>query len=298
MKVPVTTLAVVALLALTAGWGSTFFMVHDLTARIPPGDYLFARFGIAALVLTAIAPLAAFRLSRREIGQAIILGMLYAAGQILQTEGLARTSASVAGFVTGLYVVLTPLFAAPLLRTPIHRVMWFAVVLATVGMGVLSLDGLSVSFGVILVFISAVVYALQIVGLGAWSKPSNAMGSSVVQLWVITVICGVCAAPHGITLPMHGHLLSDWSTIIYTAVIVGALGLYGQVWAQAHLDATRAALIMAMEPVFAALFAIVFGSDHLTGRMVGGGLLVLAAMILSSRVPEPSVQAPEAELAR
>lgn len=282
-----TPLATLALLGLTVGWGSTFFMLKDLLVRVPVLDYVGVRFAIAAVVLLALAPRAVPRLSRAALWQGVLLGALYGVAQILQTAGLDRTPASTAGFVTGLYVVMTPLLAAPLLRQRIPRAAWLAVALATVGMGVLSLRGVHVGSGELLVLASAVLYALHICGLGAWSTPETSMGSSIVQLAVIATISLVAAAPGGITLP---HRTIDWASMLYMAVIVGALGLLGQVWAQAHLPPTRSAVIMAMEPVFAALFAVLFGGEQTTVRMVLGGLMVLAAMLLVELAPRRHVE--------
>ena len=281
-------LGALALLALTMGWGSTFFMTKDLLARVPVLDYLGVRVAIAAVVLLAVAPQAVRRMSRPALWQSIGLGVLYGLAQILQTAGLDRTPASTAGFVTGLYVVLTPLLAAPLLRQRIPGAAWVAVLLATGGMAVLSLRGVEVGGGELLVLFSALLYALHICGLGAWSTPESAMGSSIVQLGVIAVICLVGAAPGGITLPGSGP---DWARMIYMAVIVGALGMLAQVWAQAHLPPTRSAVIMSMEPVFAALFAVIFGGESLTGRMLVGGAMVLVAMLLVELAPRRKVEA-------
>ena len=130
-----------------------------------------------------------------------MLGGLYGVAQILQTAGLAHTPASVSGFITGLYVVFTPLFAAVLLRTRITAMTWAAVALATAGLGVLTLDGLSIGYGEALTLVAAVLYALHIVGLGAWSRPDQALGMSIVQIIVIAVVCLVATAPDGIVLP-------------------------------------------------------------------------------------------------
>lgn len=280
-------LGALALLALTMGWGSTFFMTKDLLDRVPVLDYLGLRYAIAAVVLLAVAPRTVRRLSRPALAQSVLLGTLYGSAQILQTAGLDKTPASTAGFVTGLYVVLTPLLAAPLLRQRIPGMAWVAVVLATGGMAVLSLRGLHVGAGELLVLTSALLYALHICGLGAWSTPETSMGSTIVQLCVIAVICLAGAAPGGVTLP---HTGADWIRVAYMAVIVGALGMLAQVWAQAHLPPTRSAVIMSMEPVFAAVFAVLCGGESATTRMVLGGLMVLAAMLLVELAPRRKVE--------
>jgi drug/metabolite transporter (DMT)-like permease len=283
-----TLLATAALLAVTACWGSTFFLIHDLLERVPTLDFLAVRFAIASVTLIALAPRALGRLSRDSGRQAVVLGCLYGVAQILQTLGLARTPASVSGFITGMYVVATPVFAALILRSRIGVLTWAAVLVAMAGLGVLTLSGFSIGYGEALIFVAAMIYALHIVGLGAWSDPGQALGMAIVQLMVITVICLVCTAPHGLVLPDR---TGDWVSVLYMAVFAGAGAMIGQTWAQAHLPPTRAAIIMSMEPVFAALFAVLFGGENATARMVVGGLLVLAAMLLAELAPRRKVEA-------
>jgi drug/metabolite transporter (DMT)-like permease len=221
--------------------------------------------------------------------------MIYGIAQLVQTEGLRHTSASVSGFVTGMYVVFTPLLAAVILRHKIGRWAWVAVALATIGLGVLSLRGLSMGTGELLTLASAGLYALHIVGLGAWSTPSNAFGLSSLQMVVIVVVCAIGAIPGGFTLPSGA---GDWTRVIYMALVAGALALIVQTWAQAHLAPTRAAIAMTMEPVFASGFAVVFGSESPTGRMLIGGALVLAAMYLVELAPRPKIEAEVQHLAQ
>jgi drug/metabolite transporter (DMT)-like permease len=283
-----TLLATAALLAVTATWGSTFFLIHDLLTRVPTLDFLAVRFAIASVTLVLLAPRALGRLTRESRRHAVALGCLYGVAQILQTAGLAKTPASVSGFITGMYVVATPVFAALILRSRIGPLTWVAVAMAMAGLGVLTLSGLSMGYGEALIFVSAMIYALHIVGLGAWSDAQQALGMAIVQLLVITVICLACTAPNGLVLP---HRTSDWVSMVYMAVFAGAGAMIGQTWAQAHLSATRAAIIMSMEPVFAALFAVLFGGESATVRMLFGGVLVLAAMLLAELAPRRRIEA-------
>ncbi|WP_028635964.1 DMT family transporter [Nocardioides sp. URHA0032] len=281
-------LATLTLLGITACWGSTFFLIHDLLDRIPAVDFLAVRFSIAGVLLLVVAPKAVLRLSPQARRQAVVLGGLYGVAQILQTLGLAHTPASVSGFITGMYVVATPLFAAVLLHNRITGLTWAAVLLAFVGLAVLTLDGLSVGYGEALTFVAAMLYALHIVGLGAWSNARDALGMSILQVVVVAVICLVASAPHGIVLPDNGR---DWLSVVYMAVFPAALALLGQTWAQAHLSATRTAIVMSMEPVFAAFFAVLFGGESFTVRMVTGGVLVLTAMLIVELGPRRKVEA-------
>jgi drug/metabolite transporter (DMT)-like permease len=265
------------LVLLTAVWGSTFFLIRDLVTSVPPVDFLAIRFTIAAVFMVVVFRRPLLALGRPQWLAGLGLGALYGLAQTLQTVGLAHTDASVSGFITGTYVVLTPLLSALLLRERIPRSTWYAVLLATLGLAVLSLQGVSIGIGEALTLACAVVYALHIIGLGRLSTPSHATGMAAVQMLVIAVLCVVVAVPDGITWPRGA---GQWASVVYMAVAAGALALWAQTWAQAHMNATRAAIVMTLEPVFAALFAVLFGGEPLTLRMLLGGLLVLAAMYL------------------
>lgn len=277
-----TALATAGLLAVTATWGSTFFLIKDAVERVPVADYLAVRFALAALALTLIAPRALSRLSRTEVRHGVLLGLLYGGAQVLQTSGLQHTSASVSGFVTGMYVVLTPLLGLLLLRTKVGPHIWVAVGLATAGLGVLSLQGLSLGSGELVTLSGALLFAGHILGLGLWSSARSAIGLTVLQLWVVTAVCSAFAAPGGITTPSR---TGDWVVLVYAALVAGALALVIQTWAQAHLPATRAAVLMTAEPVWAAGFAVVLGGEAFGTRLLLGGGLVLMAMYVAEVAP-------------
>jgi drug/metabolite transporter (DMT)-like permease len=280
-------LATLTLLAVTACWGSTFFLIKDLLDRVPVLDFLALRFALATVALLLVFPRALRRLNRDAVRQAMVLGVLYGVAQILQTAGLAHTPASVSGFITGMYVVCTPLFAAPLLHQRIGPSTLGAVLLAVAGLAVLTLSGFHVGYGEALTLVAAILYALHIVGLGAWSTAGDAIAMTIVQLAVIAVICLVVTAPDGLVLPDR---IGDWLSIVYMAVFAAALSLAGQTWAQAHLPPTRSAIIMTMEPVFAALFAVLLGGEDATVRMLVGGAMVLTAMLVVEVGPRRRVE--------
>jgi drug/metabolite transporter (DMT)-like permease len=287
-------LAALTLLAMTACWGSTFFLIHDLLDRVPAVDFLAVRFAIASVAMLALAPRAVARLTPELRRHAVVLGGLYGLAQILQTIGLGHTPASVSGFITGMYVVCTPLLAAAILHTRIPALTWGAVLLAVSGLGVLTLDGFSVGYGETLTLVAAIIYALHIVGLGAWSRPADAIGMSIVQCLVIAAICFVAAVPDGITLPDRA---GDWLAVGYMALFAGAAALLGQTWAQAHLPPTRSAIIMSMEPVFAAFFAVLLGGESVGARMLVGGAMVITAMLVVEALPRRRIEAEVSHIA-
>ena len=281
-----TALAVLGLLLVTATWGSTFPLLKGVVERVPPADFLAVRFALAALALAVIRPRVLTRISAAVWRRGAALGLVYGLAQILQTVGLQTTSASVSGFVTGMYVVLTPVLAAALLRQRLSAGMWLAVALATTGLAVLSLRGFAIGYGEAITLAGAALYALHIIGLGRWSASDDAWGLTVVQMGVVAAVCALAAAPGGLTLPQRG---GDWAVLVYMALVAGALALLVQTWAQAHLAPTRAAIIMTMEPVWAGFFAVVLGGEVLGLRVLVGGALVLAAMYLSELAPGRAV---------
>jgi drug/metabolite transporter (DMT)-like permease len=283
-----TLVAALLLLAVTAVWGSTFAMTKDVVEEVPVMDFLGVRFLLAAAVVWLLFPRSLRGLSALTVRRGVVLGLLYGGAQVAQTVGLQHTAASVSGFVTGMYVVCTPLLAAVLLRERIAGPTWAAVPLATAGLAVLSLQGFAIGFGEAITLVGAVVYALHIVALGAWSTPEEAVGISVVQLLVIAAMGLVVGAPGGITFPQSTGV---WLQVVYMAVFAAGLALAAQTWAQAHLPPTRAAIIMCTEPVFAAVFAILIGGESLAGRLLVGGTIVLAAMLLAELGPRRHVEA-------
>jgi len=275
-------LATLGLLAMTAVWGSTFVLIKDVVGRMPVADFLAVRFVIAAVAMLALFAQPVYRLGRRQVLHGLLLGTIYGIGQLLQTWGLSLIAPSVSGFATGMYVVFTPILALLLLGQRMAGVVWLAVALSTAGLALLSLNGVSVDLGVWLTLASAALYALHIVLLGQWSRPGAAFGLSAVQMVAIAAVCLLATAPHGPMLPPDR---SAWFAVLYMALIAGAGAMLMQTWAQSHLPAARAAIVMTTEPVFAAAFAVLLGVDALTWRMVAGGGLVLAAMYLVELLP-------------
>jgi len=289
--------ATLVLIALTAIWGSTFFLIRDVVRQVSPADFLAVRFTIAAVATLAVFWRPMLALDKREVRVGAGLGVVYGAAQILQTVGLAHTSAARSGFITGTYVVLTPILTAVLLRERVPRSTWAAVLLATAGLATLSLNGFGFGFGETVTLLAAVFYALHIVGLGRYSSPAGAAGLCAVQMVAIAVVSLVAAAPGGIDLPPGP---GAWLSVLYMALIAGAVSIWAQTWSQSHLPATRAAIVMTLEPVFAAGFAVALGGESMTLRMVLGGAMVLAAMytveLIGRRDDLTAEQSPPAEL--
>src|SRR3954451_19102132 len=283
-----TTSATFALVGVTAVWGSTFVVVKHAIERMPVMDFLAWRFAIAALVMAVVRPRAVTALSPTARRNGVLLGLALAAGYVAQTFGLERTPASVSGFITGLFVVLTPLCAALLLGRRVDGLAWVGVAIATGGLALLSLHGLSIGRGEAITLLCALSFALHIVGLGEWSSSRDAYGLAVMQIGTVGVVCLVAAAFDTLRPPPDAKA---WGAILLTALAATALAFFVQTWAQAHLHPTRAAVVMTMEPVFAGIFGVAVGGDDLTSRTIAGALLVLAAMYLVELGPRHAADA-------
>jgi drug/metabolite transporter (DMT)-like permease len=152
---------------------------------------------------------------------------------------------------------------------------WVGVVMATAGLALISLRGLSIGIGDALTLLCALSFALHIVGLGEWSGAHDAAGLAVMQLSTVAVLSIVSAAPDTLAPPPD---LKAWGAILLTAIPGTAVAFFAQTWAQSVLTPTKTAVVLMMEPVFAGIFGVTLGGDSLGPRIVIGALLVLAAM--------------------
>jgi drug/metabolite transporter (DMT)-like permease len=271
--------ALAALLAVTAVWGVTFVQVKDAVALYPLFAFLAIRFAIATLTLAVPGTRRVRTLGRAGIGAGALLGLLLAAGYVLQTAGLERTTVSSTGFVTGMYVVLTPLLALALFRSRIAPAAWAGVGVSTAGLALLSGVHAGSVGGDLLVLAGAAVYSLQIV-LMEWFAPRyDALGFTLVEmaaacsgLLVVALARGELGVPRGWTV---------WGALLVTGVFASALAFLVQTWAQRRTSATRTALAFTMEPVFAAFFGITLAGDRLGALGWTGCAAIMAGIVLA-----------------
>ena len=275
-------MALAALIAMTALWGVTFVQVKDAVALYPLFAFLAVRFAIATCTLAVPGTRRVRTLGRTGIGAGALLGLLLAAGYALQTAGLERTTVSGTGFITGMYVVLTPLIALALFRSHIGAAAWAGVAVSTAGLALLSgVHGGSVA-GDLLVLGGAAVYSLQIVLMERFAPRYDAVAFTLVEmaaacagLLTVALARSELGVPHGWTV---------WGALLVTGVFASALGFLVQTWAQRTTSATRTALAFTMEPVFTALFGITLAGDRLSALAWTGCAGIMAGILLS----EPS----------
>jgi len=275
------------LLAAAAVWGFTFPLVKDALRHIGPLELLTIRFAIATAVLCVIWPRAAREALRTGRTAGLIAGGLLAVGHIFQTTGLERTLSTNAGFITGLYVVFTPLFAAIVLRRRPEGLVMFGVVVTIVGLAFMSLRLVAghviVSRGDLLVLGCAVAYGGQIVAIAKYAPGMDVRVLLIQQMAVTTVVLGILMPTQPIVAPTGGVV---WNALLATALGSSVFGIGVQTWGQQHVAPTRAAVIFAMEAPFAALFAHVLAHERLAARAwLGAGLIGVGMVIVAVRRP-------------
>ena len=270
---------VLVLTAVTAVWGWTFVVIKDSIAHYPVAPFLGLRFGLAVLVLLLITR----RLpQRRSLLIGGLIGATVAAGYALQTYGLQSTAPGTAGLITGLFVVFTPVIDRAF-GVRIHRRTAVAVGVALLGTGLLAGGDPTAQVGIgdLLVFGSAIAFAFQVVLLARHSAGLRATDLALLQMAVSFVVFSA-AGSTSFSAPSGGV----WFGVVITGVFASALAFWIQAWVQAKMSATRAALIMAMEPAWALFFAVLLAGQHLNLVQAVGALLVLAAVVGHEAAPQ------------
>jgi drug/metabolite transporter (DMT)-like permease len=277
--------AELSLVGIAAVWGLTFPMVQDAVERIPVTAFLAYRF----LVATALVALV-FRRELRALDVAgwragLLMGAFLTAGYMFQTFGLQHTSASSAGFITGLFVVGTPLLGALLLGQRAGGLGWGAAGASAVGLFLLAgvAGGRLHPAGDALVLGCAIALSAHILATdrGVRGHPIGALVA--VQLGVCALVCLLVAAAAGDLEAPRGATV--WSALAVTALVASALGFFVQSYAQRHASPARTALILASEPAFAGLFGYLLAGDRLAPVQWLGALVILAAIVAVDAVP-------------
>lgn len=270
--------AAIALILVAVSWGAAFVLMKDAINAQPFYDFLATRFSIATLIMIAVRPQVLRAINAEMLKKGFILGLLLGGGYVTQTIGLEMTTAAITGFVTGLYVVLTPLLAWLWLRETVERKVLIGVALATLGLGLISITGFSVEVGQLWVVLCALLFAAHIIGLGKWSAGLNTYALTVVQLGVVSLVSWAGALVDGYQPPPNGDV---WFAILFTAVFATAIAFFVQTWAQSHMDASRVAIILTSEVVFAAAIAVMVGQEELMLKTIIGGALMIASMLVA-----------------
>ena len=257
----------------------TFVQIKDALALYPLFAFLAVRFAIAVAVLAVPVAPRLRSLGRDGVLAGAALGGLLAAGYGLQTAGLDRTTVSAAGFVTGMYVVLTPVFGFVLFRIRAGAAVWLGVVLAVTGLAMLSGVSAGSVSGDLMVLAGAALYALQIALMERLAPRYDPLAFTTAEMAAAFLGFAVIAAAAGqVELPRGATV---WGALLVTGVFASALAFLVQAWAQQRTSATRTALVFALEPVFAGIFGYALAGDRLGALGWTGCAVILAGIAVA-----------------
>ena len=271
--------ALLVLLVVTAVWGVTFVQVKDAVAVYPLFAFLALRFAIASGTLALPGAARLRTLGRAGAGAGVLAGALLGAGYALQTAGLERTTVSSTGFITGMYVVLTPLLALAAFRTGAGRGVWLGVLLATAGLALLAGVHRGSLLGDLLVLAGAAVYSLQIVLMERYAPRYDAIAFTLVEM--LTAFGGLLVVALALRDLPFPHGWTVWGALLVTGVFASALAFLAQTWAQRRTTATRTALAFSMEPVWAAFFGFTLAGDRLGTTAWLGCVAIMAGIVVA-----------------
>ncbi len=286
-------IATISLVIVTLLWGTTFVVVQNAIAYVEPFAFNAFRFILATLVLLPflIKRKQKSKLTLKQIFITSGIGFMLFLGYLLQTFGLKYTTSSKSGFITGLCVVLVPVFLYLVYREKSNWSTVIACLIAMLGLSFLTLgDSFSINIGDVLTLIGAIAFAFHIILSGKFTKQMDALTFTTIQLATV-----------GISSSIFSLIFEDSSVsfskelwvnptfifaVIVTAVFCTSIAFWVQMFAQQHISSTKAALIFILEPVFAAFTAVVFADETLSIQTIIGGTFIVGGMLLSE-VPLP-----------
>ncbi|MGI8649965.1 MAG: DMT family transporter [Rubrobacter sp.] len=269
----------IMLVGVTAVWGWTFVVVQDAIALYGVLAFLTLRFALATVALLPAAP----RMKPRTLLVGGGIGVILAAAYLFQTLGLLYTTPTNSGLLTGMFVVFAPITARALFGVRFTRSVLVAVCLSVFGLLLLAGQSPSgVRFGDALTVVCAAALGAHIALLSRYAAEHDALALTLAQILSMTLIF---AAMWPFFEPVELPPAGVWFAILLTGLVASAGAFYIQTTVQQHLPAARTAVILTMEPVFAAFFGYWLAGDRLTGIQLVGAAFVLSALVLGEVIP-------------
>jgi drug/metabolite transporter (DMT)-like permease len=269
-------LLVLALVALV--WGVAFSVVKDTVASMAPASLVTWRFAVAGVVLLLARPRCLSGVRARTVARAAALGCLLGAGFLLHTKGIQSTPVVTSAFITGTAVVFAPVVARLWLGRRLAGRSVIAILLASGGLGVITLRGASFGPGEMLIAAAAALWGVHLVALEQWTRPHEVYSTAVIQVGVVAVLAAIVETVSTGRLAGPVQLSNGVALVGLGALATGAAFLL-LTWAQTRVDATTAAVVLTLEPVFGAATAMVLG-EHLPLLVGLGAVAVVTAAVL------------------
>lgn len=253
-------------------------LMKDAIQQQPYMDFLATRFTLAAIAMAILRPSIALKLRAGDLKYGALIGIVLAIGYITQTIGLDMTTAATSGFLTGLYVILTPLIAWLVMKQKVATKVVIGAGLAMIGLAIFSGAASDVEFqvGQLWLVVCAVFYAIHILMLGHFGQGRSSYRFAMIQIAFAALVTWGFALLDGYQAPPNAEV---WFAVLFTALLSTVLAFWIQTWAQTLLEPSRVALLITSEVLFTAIIAVAVGQEPVTFAMVFGGGLMFVAML-------------------
>lgn len=281
-KIDNATKATILLLIGVAFWGMTFSVMKEALESIDAFSFTFIRFLIAGIILTVIFSKELRNCSFETIKVGIFIGIILSAVFLFQLAGLKYTSASNAGFINGLYTILTLIFVCIIDRKIPNKILVFSILLAFVGLALISInENLTIGIGDILIFLCAIATAFHVISINRVAIKVNAAAFSIIQYFVVAIIGFIAGVVTNGTVAIPSEI-SVWQAILFCAIFATAYMYTAQTYLQKYIGELKASVLYSMEAVFAAIFAVIYLGESLTTNVLIGGSLIVIAVVIST----------------
>lgn len=270
------------LLSVAIAWGVTFLMVQDAINSTPVYAFLFFRFALASILMFFIAYKFLKQTNKKTILYGVILGVFLFSAFATQTFGLLYTKSSIVAFITGLNVICVPFLGYLLFKEHISKKVFMATIVAVIGLYLLTMSGsLTIEIGEFLTLICAILFALQIIFTGKFSKEVNVFLLVLFQLITVTILSLVFSLTlDNVTFDLN-YDYTFFKAIIITAVFATVYAFLIQTYMQQFTTASKTAIIFAMEPVSASIYAFLAAGEVLSLVQITGAVLIILATLIA-----------------
>ena len=270
------------LLTVAIAWGVTFLMVQEAIDSTPVYSFLFFRFALASILMFFISYKFLKETDKQTVVYGVILGIFLFSAFATQTFGLAHTKSSIVAFITGLNVICVPFLAFFIFKDKVKLKVFLASFVAVFGLYLLTMSGtLTIGYGEFLTLFCAVLFALQIIFTGKYSKLVNVYLLVLYQLITVAVL-SLCfsLALDDVTFAID-YNYAFYKAVIITAVFATVYAFLIQTYMQQFTTATKTAIIFTMEPVSASIYGYFAGGEILTTTQIYGAALIIVATLIA-----------------
>jgi drug/metabolite transporter (DMT)-like permease len=263
-------------------WGSTFIIIKNVISDFPVFTFLFFRFLIASILLSPFILLKYKHINKKSLLAGVFLGFLLFLLFALQTIGLIYVKASVAAFITGTYIIFTPIFSIIILHKKPYKSSVYGVIIAMIGLFFITYEkNFVLSTGVIYLILNAIFLALHLIYVDKYSRKYNTFILTAFQFITMTVLSFLCAFIFRDNLFNVNFTKGALFAIFYTAIFASVVAYLIQIGMQKFTTPTKTAIMFAAEPLSAPFFSYFIGKEILNTQQLIGAIFIILAMVIA-----------------